>query len=69
LFIDSSFFSGSSALISFLVNCASFLVFSNMTIKKVKFRRIPRWQQEGGSRKWASHSEILERHQRHTLQA
>jgi hypothetical protein len=30
---------------------------------------IPRWQLEGGSRKQASYSEILERHQRHTLQA
>jgi hypothetical protein len=30
---------------------------------------IPRWQLEGGSRKHASYSEILERHWRHTLQA
>jgi hypothetical protein len=31
--------------------------------------RIPRWQLEGGSRKPAFYSEILERHRRHTLQA
>jgi hypothetical protein len=30
---------------------------------------IPRWQLEGGSRKLASYSEILERRWRHTLQA
>jgi hypothetical protein len=29
----------------------------------------PRWRIEGGSRKRASYSEILERHRRHTLQA
>jgi ribonuclease HI len=31
--------------------------------------RIPRWRLEGGSRKRASYSEILERRWRHTLQA
>jgi hypothetical protein len=31
--------------------------------------RILRWWLEGGSRKQASYSEILERHRRHTLQA
>jgi hypothetical protein len=30
---------------------------------------IRRWRLEGGSRKRASYSEILERHWRHTLQA
>jgi hypothetical protein len=30
---------------------------------------IPRWWPEGGSRKCASNSELLERHWRHTLQA
>jgi hypothetical protein len=33
------------------------------------FREIPKWQLEGGNRKHASYSEILERHWRHTLQA
>jgi hypothetical protein len=32
-------------------------------------REIPRWQVEGGSRKHASYSEILEKCWRHTLQA
>jgi hypothetical protein len=38
---------------------------------KYKYLRmlIPRWWLEGGSRKRASYSEILERHRRHTLQA
>jgi hypothetical protein len=36
---------------------------------KEKERGIPRWQLEGGSRKHASYSEILERHWRNTLQA
>jgi hypothetical protein len=36
---------------------------------KIDFRRIPRWWLEGGSRKCASYSEILERPWRHTLQA
>jgi hypothetical protein len=31
--------------------------------------REPRWRLEGGSRKWASYSEIFERRWRHTLQA
>jgi hypothetical protein len=34
-----------------------------------KKKEIPRWRLEGGSRKRASYSEILERHWRHTLQA
>jgi hypothetical protein len=38
-------------------------------IEKRRIRRIPRWQLEGGSKKRASYSEILERCQRHTLQA
>jgi hypothetical protein len=36
---------------------------------KKSFPEIPRWGLEGGSRKRASYSEILERHWRHTLQA
>jgi hypothetical protein len=32
-------------------------------------RRFPRWRLEGGSRKRASYSEIMERRWRHTLQA
>jgi hypothetical protein len=31
-------------------------------------KEIPRWWLEGGSKKHASYSEILERHWRHTLQ-
>jgi hypothetical protein len=38
-------------------------------IKKRKKEKIPRWWLEGGSRKRASYSEILERRWRHTLQA
>jgi hypothetical protein len=34
-----------------------------------KYLVFPRWRLEGGSRKRASYSEILERHWRHTLQA
>jgi hypothetical protein len=34
-----------------------------------KIEEIPRWRLEGGSRKRASYSEILERRWRHTLQA
>jgi hypothetical protein len=41
--------------------------------KKICFKKskcqIPRWQQEGGSRKCASDKEILEKRWRHTLQA
>jgi hypothetical protein len=37
-------------------------------LKKYR-RQIPRWRLEGGSRKRASYSEILERCWRHTLQA
>jgi hypothetical protein len=37
--------------------------------KITKVGWIPRWWLEGGSRKRASYSEILGRHQRHTLQA
>jgi hypothetical protein len=37
-------------------------------IRNIILRRIPRWQLEGGRRKHASYSEILERHWRHTLQ-
>jgi hypothetical protein len=36
---------------------------------KNRHREIPRWRLEGGSRKQASYSEILERRWRHTLQA
>jgi hypothetical protein len=36
---------------------------------KMEGSRIPRWQLEGGSRKCASYSEILERRWRHTVQA
>jgi hypothetical protein len=43
--------------------------FTNSFIRNKTPRRIPRWQLEGGSRKRASYSEILERRQRHTLQA
>jgi hypothetical protein len=43
-------------------------VFCQMKTKK-RARGIPRWWLEGGSRKWVSYSEILERHRRHTLQA
>jgi hypothetical protein len=42
---------------------------NNEWIKKMWDRRIPRWQLEGGSRKHASYSEILEKRWRHTLQA
>jgi hypothetical protein len=46
------------------------VLFLKLIIKnKQIFGRIPRWQLEGGSRKRASYSEILERHWRHTLQA
>jgi hypothetical protein len=38
-------------------------------LRKVSEREDPRWWLEGGSRKHASYSEILERHWRHTLQA
>jgi hypothetical protein len=38
-------------------------------VSKLKRLEIPRWRLEGGSRKRASYSEILERHCRHTLQA
>jgi hypothetical protein len=38
-------------------------------IRRWKDQWIPRWRLEGGSRKRASYSEILERHWRHTLQA
>jgi hypothetical protein len=38
-------------------------------LSKVHRQGIPRWQLEGGSRKQASYSEILERRWRHTLQA
>jgi hypothetical protein len=37
--------------------------------KSVSREKEPRWRLEGGSRKQASYSEILERCQRHTLQA
>jgi hypothetical protein len=40
----------------------------NTSIRKRKVE-IPRWQLEGGSRKHASYSEILERCWRHTLLA
>jgi hypothetical protein len=40
-----------------------------LLILKSSSRRIPRWWLEGGSRKCASYSEILERRWRHTLQA
>jgi hypothetical protein len=38
-------------------------------MSKVSCKEIPRWRLEGGSRKRASYSEILERPWRHTLQA
>jgi hypothetical protein len=46
---------------------------TNMKMKQSKLLKkreeIPRWWLEGGSRKPASYSEILERCWRHTLQA
>jgi hypothetical protein len=38
-------------------------------INNTNRRGFSRWRLEGGSRKWASYSEILERRWRHTLQA
>jgi hypothetical protein len=38
-------------------------------INRINIVEIPRWWLEGGSRKRASYSEILERRWRHTLQA
>jgi hypothetical protein len=46
----------------------SFL-FSKIRCLKLIMGGIPRWWLEGGSRKHASYSEILERRWRHTLQA
>jgi hypothetical protein len=41
----------------------------NEVTKIQNFGEIPRWQLEGGSRKRASYSEIMERRWRHILQA
>jgi hypothetical protein len=38
-------------------------------LNKIMTAQIPRWWLEGGYRKHASYSEILEKHWRHTLQA
>jgi hypothetical protein len=41
----------------------------NKKINKEILEEVQRWWLQGGSRKRASYSEILERRQRHTLQA
>jgi hypothetical protein len=51
--------------------CKILIVIGDRSIlyKKLYRGEIPRWQLEGGNRKQASYSEILERCWRHTLQA
>jgi hypothetical protein len=51
-----------------LIVALSIIVQRNNSIS-IRRRGISRWQLEGGSKKRASYSEILERRWRHTLQA